>query len=101
MPLSKEERVELVLIVGDGYVSSREAAAIFKQRHPDRSVDQKTICRLINKFKETGSVADAPRSGRPRSSTDEENSILTLAVFERSPSPIKNQAKAASEVGIS
>lgn len=99
MPLSKDERIELVLIVGDGYVSSREAADIFKQRHPDRSVDQKTICRLMNKFKETGNVADASRSGRPRSSTDEEKSILTLAVFERS--PIKSQGKAAAEVGIS
>ena len=99
MTLSKEERIELVLICGEDYASARDACVIFKERHPDKCVHHSTVCRLMNKFKETGSVTDASRSGRPKEATNVDNSIFTLAVYQRS--PIKSQSKAAAEVGIS
>jgi len=94
-----EDRIEIVLIVGDGYKTEREAVAIFNERHPDRPVSKTAVHKLISKFKETGSVADAKRSGRPKTATNEDNQINTLAVFQRS--PIKSPMKAAAEVGIS
>ena len=99
MVLSIAERVEIVLIVGDGHTSLREAANIFNHRHPDYSVTKNTVHNIMTKFKETGSVADSKRSGRPRTATNEENQINTLAVFQRS--PIKSPQKAADEIGIS
>jgi len=99
MSLSIAERTEIVLIVGDRYKTTREAARIFNERHPGRSVNHSTVNKILIKFKETGSVADAPRSGRPKSATNDENQINTLAVFQRS--PIKSPQKAADEVGLS
>src|SRR6185437_13072401 len=99
MVLTVEERIEIVLIVGDGYKTTREAAEIFSRRYPDNPVNQSTVVRLLRKFKQTGSVEDAKRSGRPKTATDEEKQINTLALFNRS--PIKSQRKASAEVGIS
>src|SRR6185437_11608409 len=99
MVLTIEERIEIVLIVGDGYKTTREAVQIFSERHPERTISQRSVVDIMKKFKETGSVADAKRSGRPRSATNEDNQINTLAVFRRS--PIKSQRKASAEVGIS
>ena len=39
-------------------------------------VHKSTISRLKNKFRHTGTVADRPRSGRPRKSTPSETGIL-------------------------
>ena len=58
-----------------------------------------TAYHLIQKFQEADSVEDAKRCGRPKTANNEDNSITTLAVFERS--PIKSQEKCAIEVGIS
>ena len=99
MPLTDEERIEIVLIVGDGYKTIREACEIFAERHPGRTVHYSTVSRLVQRFKDTGSIKDSKRSGRPKSATGEDNQINTLAVFRRS--PIKSQRKAADEVGIS
>src|SRR6185437_13032730 len=93
MPLTDEERIEIVLIVGDGYKTIREACEIFAERHPGRTVHYSTVSRLVQRFKDTGSIKDSKRSGRPKSATGEDNQINTLAVFRRS--PIKSQRKAA------
>jgi len=99
MVLTEAERIELVLIVGDGYKTEREAVQIFNERHPGRTVSQKAVNNLLRKFKETGSICDAKRCGRPKTATSEENHINTLALFQRS--PIKSPQKVANEVGIS
>ncbi|KAJ8873731.1 hypothetical protein PR048_024565 [Dryococelus australis] len=43
---------------------------------PPERLPQSTVSHLLEKFKITGSVADAPRSGRPSTSTEAEETIL-------------------------
>lgn len=54
--LSLAEKIELVLICGDNYKSTREAVDIFNQRHPEKNVHFTTVAKLVKKFKQTGSV---------------------------------------------
>lgn len=53
--LSKEEKVEIILLCGEN-TPSRQVADIFNSRHPNRNVNHTTVTRLLNKFKETGSI---------------------------------------------
>ena len=53
-------------------MSTREVARHF-QRH------ESTISRLLNRFQQTGNVADRPRSGRPRKTTPREDRFLTTS----------------------
>lgn len=66
--LTTEKRVEIILLCGRKGYSQREVAAEFNQRHPERQpVLQSTASRrLLDKFKMTRNVVDAPRSGRPK-----------------------------------
>ena len=40
---------------------------------------ESTISRLLNRFQQTGNVADRPRSGRPRKTTPREDRFLTTS----------------------
>lgn len=54
--LSIDDKIEIVLIVGENYKTCREAAEIFNNRHPDKAIHFTTVSDVINKFKSTGSV---------------------------------------------
>ena len=53
-------------------MSGRDIARYF-HRH------ESTISRLLNRFQQTGHVADRPRSGRPRKTTPREDRSLTTS----------------------
>ena len=53
-------------------MSERDVARHF-QRY------ESTISRLVNRFQKTGTVADRPRSGRPRKTTPREDRLLTTS----------------------
>ena len=53
-------------------MSAKDVAWHF-QRH------ESTISRLLNRFQQTGNVADRPRSGRPRKTTLRKNRFLTTS----------------------
>ena len=40
---------------------------------------ESTISQLLNRFQQTGNVADQPRSGRPRNTTPREDRYLTTS----------------------
>ncbi|CAG9769270.1 unnamed protein product [Ceutorhynchus assimilis] len=54
--LSLQDKIELVLICGDHYCSTREAAEIFNGRHPGRNLCFTAVAKVLKKFKSTGSV---------------------------------------------
>ncbi|KAK7068236.1 hypothetical protein SK128_005776 [Halocaridina rubra] len=97
MALSKEERIELVLLSGREGWSHRKIAEEFNLRHPHRQPIYFTaVGKLIKKFKETGSVLDKPRSGRPR--TSDKMKMTVMAKVNASP---KNSLRQTStELGI-
>ena len=53
-------------------MSARDVARHF-QRH------ESTISRLLNRFQQTGNVADPPKSGRPHKTTPREDRFLTTS----------------------
>ena len=68
MTFEQRERAIGMLTAG---MSARDVAQHF-QRH------ESTISRLLNRFQQTGNVADRPRSGRPRKTTPREDRFLTI-----------------------
>ena len=69
MMFEHRERAIGMLTAG---MSAREVARHF-QRH------ESTISRLLNRFQQTGNVADQPRSDRPRKTTLREDRFLTTS----------------------
>ena len=70
-----EQRERSIGILTDG-MSARDVA-----RHSRRQ--ESTISRLLNRFQQTGNVADRPRSGRPRKNTPREDRFLTSSQRNR------------------
>ena len=94
--LTLEERVEIILLCGRENWSQRTVTAEFNIRHPNRQVQQSTVSRLLNKFKETGSVADLPRSGRPSTSADVHDTVIGKFCT----SPKKSVRRASFELNV-
>ena len=66
-----EQRVRAICMLNSG-MSAGDLARHF-QRH------ESTISRLLNRFQQTGNIADRPRSGRPHKSTPQEDGFLTTS----------------------
>ena len=69
LTFEQRERATGMLTAG---MSARDVSRHF-QRH------ESTIGRLLNRFQQTGNVADRPRSGRPRKTTQREDRFLTTS----------------------
>ncbi|XP_076041561.1 uncharacterized protein LOC143025561 isoform X2 [Oratosquilla oratoria] len=96
--LTTPERVELVLLYAKDGASSRSVADIFNVKYPNRQpVTQRTVSKILNRFKETGSVHDRSRSGRRTTATDPETSAQICRHVERSPH--KSLKKVSQETG--
>lgn len=58
----------------------REVAERFHRMHPNRPKPSHAgIAKLFRKFRDTGSVFNRPKSGRPLSQTHEANEVMVLA----------------------
>jgi hypothetical protein len=60
---------------------------------------RQAIYRIRDKFDETGSICNAPKSGRPVCVTTQENEMLVSQAFTKSPQ--KSKQRASIELGIS
>ena len=69
MTFEQRERTIAMLTAG---MSARDVARHF-QRH------ESTVSRLLNRFQQTGNVADRSRSGRSRKTTPREDRFLTTS----------------------
>ena len=97
MALSKEERIELVLLSGREGWSYRKIAEEFNLRHPYRQPIYFTaIGKLVRKFKETGSVLDKPRSGRPKTSDEMKEAVMAKVYAGRK----KSLRRTSTELGV-
>lgn len=79
MPLTIREKIEIIRLFGDFARSSREVAAEFNLRHPQREPIAHGTAAAINAlFGETGSVIKVHRNGQPRRihQHPEDNAIL-------------------------
>ena len=96
MRLSREERIEVILMAGSG--SSRKVAMEFNRKH-GKNIIHDTVAKLIRKFQKTGSVADQQKNGRRRTATDEGTTDRIPAALTRSPR--KSTRRLAAESGVS
>jgi hypothetical protein len=77
----------------------RDVVDLFVERFPNSVPPSRQAIHSLNKMsEETGSVADIPRSGRPKSVTTGENLNIVAQSFVQSPT--KSTRKASSEHGI-
>ncbi|CAI9725850.1 Hypothetical predicted protein [Octopus vulgaris] len=74
----------------------RKIAEEFNLRHPYRQPIYFTaVGKLIKKFKETGSVLDKPRSGRPKTSDETKEAVMAKV----SASPKKSLRRTSTVLG--
>ena len=66
--MQREGRFRAVVLIEDGY-SYRDVGT-------QLSISHKTVFRLVKKRRETGSIVDKPRIGRPKVTTEREDRIL-------------------------
>ncbi|KAJ8915553.1 hypothetical protein NQ315_012437 [Exocentrus adspersus] len=102
MHLSERERITLLMIrgYGDRIRSYEEAANLFNDTFPNRPpIAKSTVQKTVRRFEQFGFIKDNPRTGRPKSETNEEKSVEVMQSF------IENKyisiPKAAQEHGIS
>jgi len=98
--MTKEQRV---FVLKHWWMSGRTVRKVntaFRNEFPDQKVpSRQAIHQLAKKFDETGSVDDAPRSGRPPTIDTEENLELVSETF--SLNPRTSQRRASRELSIS
>jgi hypothetical protein len=94
------QRVDLVLMYAQEGATLKGVAQRFHEKYPEERVPSaETIRKLMDRFIQTGSVADLPHVGRKKTATTDENAVDVLAMYNRS--PIKSQVKASLEAGTS
>lgn len=76
--LSLQDKIEIVLIVGNNYKTYREAAFIFNQHHPDKIVSHTTVGRIFSKFKNSGSVENNFKQKHRRWATNENAEVAVM-----------------------
>jgi transposase len=97
--LNLNERIHVIknyYLGGQSYKYVADGWAETFQSHPP---SKQAMSNLVTKFNQQGSVADAPRSGAPKTQTNEENTQLVAQTFVQSPT--KSQRRASMEMGIS
>ncbi|CAF3181292.1 unnamed protein product [Rotaria sp. Silwood2] len=97
--LTNEQRI---FLVKQWWISgnTRVVNEAFQAEFPDTKIPtRQTIYQLAKKFDETGSVEDAPRSGRPRTVRTEENMERVSETFLLNPQTSKKRA--SIDLGIS
>jgi transposase len=83
---TKEERILLVTLYLRHQADYQTIFNEFAGQHPHRRVPtRQMVYKLNKKFQETGSVEDAPRTGRPATVVTEDNMHLVAAAFVEAP----------------
>lgn len=81
--LTVPDKIEIVLIHGDNYKTSRQTADIFNTRHPEKMIHYSTVSRLIQKFKRTGNVENDYKHPHEKTVTGDEGTLdVLLTVLE-------------------
>lgn len=80
MQLTKEERIDIMLLAGSG--TTRHLTRNFNATQRIQ-ITHDIVAKLIQKLKRTGSVDDSSRSGKAKPETYEEASTQMLAAMTR------------------
>lgn len=83
--LTVDEKIEIVLIVGDNYKTHREAAEIFNTRHTNKHISHVTVGNVVTKFKNTGSIQNNFKKKHAVRTLTEENQLQVLQTVVEHP----------------
>lgn len=85
--LSERERITILMMRGWGDNERSYAAVVrlFNETYPNRRINKSTVLKTIERFRETGSVKNRPKSGRPLSATNEEKQLDVMQTFIEDP----------------
>lgn len=85
--LSAKQRIEILMMYGygDRRRTQREVCDLFNQLYPDTPISQSGISNLIKKFRETGSISNMQRTGRPKSATNEDKVLNVMLSVQETP----------------
>lgn len=98
MALTVEDRIQVVLLMAK-FESTTLVERHMKNEGVSNIPTHKTMRAIFSKFRETGSVLDAPRSGRPRRSDEK---IMEISdIYDENPSTSIRQAAAISDTSYS
>lgn len=94
MRLSTTQRIEILTMIGygDRTRTQLEVCALFNTKYPDRQITQSTVSKIERKFRDTGSVQDLPKRGRPTLNEDTKLNIL-LAMEENPHNSVRQVAR--------
>lgn len=67
---------------GDRQQSFEEIRILFNTIYPDRQISKSTVYRIVQKYEAFRQIKDLPRSGRPKTATDENTSLNALLTVE-------------------
>lgn len=97
---SLQERIEMILIIGECYENTLLASRVYAQRYPEREHPQKaSFDMLLARFRATGSVAYTKQNKMMTVTGNEENAFLVLgSVIEN---PNTSTRKIARDTDIS
>lgn len=103
MPGRRLSKVERIFIVKTYYLEKRKIKIVqtkFHRQFPNIAIPAKfAVQQIIRKFDTTGSVMDAPRSGRPKNVTTQEN--LELVALDVVADPKQSTRRRSSQLAIS
>lgn len=83
--LNKQQRIAAIKFYYQAGSNATEASRLLSAEYHIPQVQGRNIKVLVDKFENTGSVNDAPRSGRPNTATCDEKGDALLASITRSP----------------
>jgi len=93
------QKVAIVRLYTECEKNSLETSRRFAKMFPGESVTCQTIIDTNRKFDETGSVADLPRSGAPKTARTEANITLVRAAIEDRPTTSTRRMSAETGIG--
>lgn len=79
-----QERIQIVLLMAK-FENTMEVIRCWKDFFPTDPPARQTISVLYQKFKDTGSIADEERSGRPCTATSKESLAIVQNILENDP----------------
>lgn len=97
MARSLDDKFEAVLIFGEAGRNYHLAVRMFNDRFPENPISRSYLRKLLNKLQATGTLKDAPRSGRPPLSEEKKVEIVAEMVIN----PTQSTSAVAESCGVS
>lgn len=86
--LNDNERITLLMMIGFGERrrSLQEASDLFNDTFPERNpISKSTACRILHNFEHTGNVKNLPKTGRPKTATNDDRALDVLLAIQEEP----------------